>query len=140
MAANTNPIFALTPNNGAFNVVLTTGANNYDGTNAAAALIYTAGANGSFLQKLICKGIGTSNANTVVRLFLNNGSGSVGTATNNIFFAEFSLPATTGSASAAVQPYEFVINKILGAGAKIYALLGTTVSGGYAVSADGGDF
>lgn len=139
MAANTAPLFPLTPNNGVFGVVLTTGANNYDGTNAAAALIYTAGTNSDKISKLTLKAIG-SNIATVVRLFLNNGTGGVGTAANNIFFAEFSLPLTTGSASIQTEPFEFPINKAIAQGCKVYALLGTTVAAGYAVSMDGGSF
>lgn len=139
MSANINPIFALTPNNGVFDLILTTGANNFDGTNANAALVYTAGVNGSFLFKLTCKAIGT-NVATVVRLFLNNGTGINTTATNNIFFAEFTLPATTASSTAQLQPYEFVLNKLMAAGTKIYAILSTTVAAGYSVSIDGGDF
>ena len=140
MPANTSPLFPITPNNGAFNVVLTTGANNYDGTNANAALVYTAGANGSQVEKVTAKAIGISNVATVLRLFLNNGTGANSSAANNIFFCEFTLAATTGAANAQTQAYEFPINKTIAAGAKIYALLGTTVAGGYAVSVDGGDF
>lgn len=139
MSANNSPIFALTPNNGAFDVVLTTGANNYDGTNANAVLIYTAGANGSFLQKLTCKALGT-NVATVIRIFLNNGTGANTSAANNIFFTEFTLAATTASATAATQAYEFALNKVIAAGTKIYAILATTVAAGYAVSIDGGDY
>lgn len=138
MSANNNPIFAGVANNGAFDVVLTTGNNNYDGTNAAVTLVYTAGANGSFAQKLTCKAIG-SNVATVIRLFVNNGSTN-GTAANNIFFTEFTLAITTASAVAVTQTYEFALNKILAPNTKIYAVLATTVAAGYAISIDGGDY
>jgi hypothetical protein len=140
MAANTNALFPLTPNNGVFGVILTTGSNNYDGTNANAALVFTAGTNGSQLRKVTAKASGSgTNTATVLRLFLNNNS-TVGTAANNILFAEFTLATTTGSATSQTQVYEFGLNKTIAPGSKIYALLATTVSAGYAISVDGGDF
>lgn len=138
MSANSSPIFALTPNNGASGVILTAGNNNYDGTNANAALIYTAGVNGSFLSKIICKATGT-NVATVIRIFLNNNS-TVSTAANNSFFLEFTLAATAAASNAAVQPYEFILRKVLAPSTRIYAILATTVAAGYAISAEGGDY
>lgn len=137
MAANTNPIFSSTPNAGALGVKLTSGTNNYDGTSGT-TLLYTAGANGSFVQKITIKALG-SNVATVIRLFLNNGS-TVGTAANNAFFVEFTLPLSTAIANAQTQAYEFVLNKTIPANFLIYGLLATTVAAGYAVSIDGGDF
>src|SRR6266702_4523631 len=95
--ANNSPIFSkagdVSSNNGTgMAPTLTTGSNTYDGTNGNAALVYTSGA-GGFTQRLRFKAIGT-NVATVARIFLNNGS-SAGTATNNSFYGEISLPATT---------------------------------------------
>ena len=64
-------------------------------------LVHTADAtNGSIVYGIIFKAIGTNTA-SVARIFQNNGS-SNGTATNNNFIGELSLPATTTTNTAAV--------------------------------------
>ena len=137
MAANTNPIFALTPNIG-FGALITTGNNNYDGTNGAVVSIYTAGANGSYVRMVTCEAAGTNIA-TVARFWINNGSTS-GTAANNSLFIQVSLPATTASASAATSHIEIPFNIQLPAGYKIYWVIGTTVAAGWIATAHGGDY
>lgn len=137
MAANTNPIFPLTPNIG-FTALQTTGNNNYDGTNAAVALVYTAGTNGSFPQVVVIKAAGT-NIQTVLRMWVNNGSTN-GTATNNTFYKEWTLTGTTASANSSTQLFEFPLNFIMPAGYKLYVVLATTVAAGYAISVSGMDF
>jgi hypothetical protein len=136
MAANQNPIFPLTPNI-SWTGNLTTGTNNYDGTSGV-TLGYTAGANGSFLQNVIAKAAGT-NVQTVLRIFINNGSAN-GTAANNAFFREFTLAATTASSNSATQAYEFPMNILIPAGYRLYAVLATTVAAGFQISFMGGDY
>jgi hypothetical protein len=65
-----------------------------------------------------------------MRIFLNNGSTN-GTATNNSFYGEVSLPATTGIATASTVEIDYPMNLALNAGFKIYGLLGTTVAAGW---------
>ncbi len=61
-------------------------------------LVFTAGANGSYIKKLRFQAIGT-NVASVARIYINNGSTN-GTATNNSFYGQVSLPATTATQSA----------------------------------------
>lgn len=160
MAVTATPIFAQTPNIGALNAVLSTAMTNtksFDGTEAAGTamvLCYTAGANGSRVDQVMCRlsstngatASGTSNA-TVVRFWANNGSANT-TAGNNIFLGEVAIPATavTALATAALTTYPLTLptgGLNLPASYRIYA--GTTVAAGgtaigIAVSAFGGDY
>ena len=68
MAVTATPIFAQTPNLGALNVVLSTAMTNtksFDGTETAGtsmALVYTAGANGSRVDQVVCRLASTNGA------------------------------------------------------------------------------
>lgn len=133
MAQNTSPIFGLTPNFGGIGNTVTTAANTaFDGTGTVITAL-TAGANGDYVQSLTFKpqgGAAANNVATVARIFVNNG-GTQGTATNNMFLGEVSLPASTGSATAALPQVVFPINLPLQAGYKINWCLGTAVATGY---------
>lgn len=160
MAVTSTPIFAQTPNVGALNAVLSTAMTNtkaFDGTEAAGTamvLAFTAGADGSRIDQIMCRlastngatASGTSSA-TVVRFWLNNGSVNT-TAGNNIFIGEVAIPATavTALASAALITYPLILPtgglNIPGT-YRIYA--GTTVAAGgtnigIAVSVFGGNY
>lgn len=158
MSANIQPIFPLTPNIGAMNVLLTAAMTNtkaYDGTEATGAgkkeLVFTAGANGARIDTLYVQFTSTNGATasgttaaTVVRFWANNGSADT-TATNNQLLGEIAVAAQTLTALAtATNPvYALTLNKSLPAGYKIYA--GTTVAVGgtncaLLVSATGGDY
>lgn len=136
MPANTTPIFALTPNIG-FAPAITAANTAKDGTGTT-DLVFTAGANGSNLNRIRIRPKGT-NVATVMRIFLNNGS-TPGTATNNMLFDEVGLPATTNTETAAIVGNEVVMGIKLPAGWRVYVTLGTAVAGGYAVTALGEDF
>lgn len=160
MPVTATPIFPQTPNVGALNAILSTAMTNtkaFDGTETAGtamALVYTAGANGSRIDQIMCRlsstngatASGTSSA-TVVRFWINNGSANT-TATNNIFLGEVAIPATavTALATAALTTYPLALptgGLNIPASYRIYA--GTTVAAGgtniaIAVSAVGGDF
>jgi hypothetical protein len=147
MTANQNPIFTLTPDiqwgsndpagSGAPNGPLLTAVAAMDGTGLP-LLVFTAGANGSYLQRLIARPVGT-NVVSVLRIFLNNGS-STGTQANNCLVGELNLPPTTANAAGGLQPSEFPLNYALPGGYKIYVTLGTTVAAGYRVCVIGGDY
>lgn len=137
MAANTAPIFSLTPIV-TFLALQTTGNNNYDGTNGAVTAMYTAGSNGSFVRTIMAEAAGTNIA-TVLRVWINNGSTN-GTAANNSLALQFSLPATTASASTATAHIEIPVNIQLPASYKLYGVLGTTVAAGWTFSTHGGDY
>jgi hypothetical protein len=60
--------------------------------------------------------------------------------TNNILYGEISLPATTASASAATVDIDYPMNIALPPGYHVLVGLGTTVAGGWIVSAIGGKY
>lgn len=160
MAVTATPIFTQTPNVGALNALLSTAMTNtkaFDGTEAtgtAMALVFTAGADGSRIDQVICRLASTNGATasgtsaaTLVRFWINNGSANT-TATNNIFLGEVAIPATavTALGTSALTTYSLTlpINGLnLPATYRIYA--GTTVAAGgtniaIAVSAFGGNY
>jgi hypothetical protein len=138
MVANTSPIFIDTPNIGGIGNAAITAANTAKDGTGTVTTVFTAGADGAFVQKLRARPIGT-NVATVMRIFINNGS-ATSTATNNILYDEITLPATTLSEVAALALYELPLNIALPAGYKLTVTLGTAVAAGYFVSVVGGDY
>ena len=147
MSANTTPIFTGTPKvqwasadgDGGTAGPLKTANTGTDGTGTVNT-IWTAGANGSYLRKVICRASQAgNNIQTVARFFLNNGSTN-GTIANNIFFGELTLPATTAIATASLQAAEFPIELAIPALYRLYVTIGTTVSNGWWFSCWGGDY
>lgn len=120
MAANSDPIFSKA---GAIGLAGGTGigtaiVSDYDGTGANNVVIFTADAtNGGFIQRLRLKAKGT-NAVSVARIYINNGSANT-TATNNSFYGELSLPATTAITTAATVDVDYPMNFAIPAGYKI---------------------
>lgn len=134
MTANTSPIYTLTPDvsaNGGttMGTTLTTATGDYTGVSGNHVLEHTAGANGSYVRKLRFKPIGT-NVATVARIYLNNGSTN-GTGSNNSFFGEISLPATTATNTAATVEIDYPMEIALPASFRIYVGLATTVAAGW---------
>jgi hypothetical protein len=138
MAANTSPIFPLTPNVSWANTCIAANTTT-DLTSGTSYLCYTAGAtNGSRLDFVRARALGT-NVATVVRLWINNGS-ATGTAANNTLFMERTLPATTVSQTSEQADVIIPMNVSLVAGYKVYATLGTAVAAGYDLVGVGGDY
>jgi hypothetical protein len=135
MAANTAPIFCLTPR--VEWGTLTSANTAKDGTGTVVT-VFTAQANGSRIEKVKARALGT-NVATVLRIFINNGSTNA-TAANNTLVMEWTLPATTLSEVAALTDQEVVLNLPLPAGYKVNVTIGTTVAAGYAVTGIGGDY
>lgn len=121
MAANTDPIYS---KSGAVGLgggvgIGTSVVSDYDGTGANNVAVFTADAtNGGFVQRIRFKAKGTNNV-SVARIYINNGS-SNGTAGNNSFYGETSLPATTASTTTATIDLDYPMNFALPAGYKIY--------------------
>ena len=136
MAANIAPIFSNVPNIG-FAPGVTAANTAKDGTGTV-DLIFTAGAEGAFVQKIKIRPKGT-NVASVARIFLNNGSVPT-SAANNMLFEEVGLPATTNSEVAAIVGNEIPMNIPLPPNWRIYVALGTAVAGGYAFTAIGGNY
>lgn len=128
MAANTNPIFPLTPVLGC--ATLATAATEKDGSTATSLLV--AGENGTRLERIVAKPIGT-NVATVLRLFI------VGTG-YNVIIAEQTIAESTASEVAALAEYIIALDYTLPYGATLKAALGTTVAAGVQVAAFGGDY
>ncbi len=160
MAVTATPIFCQSMNAGALNAVISTAMTNtkaFDGTETAGtamALVFTAGADGSRIDQIMCRlastngatASGTSNA-TVVRFWANNGSANT-TAGNNIFIGEVAIPATavTALGTSALTTYPLTLptgGLNIPATYRIYAGL-TVAAGGtniaIAVSAFGGNY
>ena len=143
MAANTVPIYTKTPNIG-FSTLIQTANTAKDGTGTV-NLIFTAGANGSRVERVRARAVGT-NVATVLRIFINNGSDPT-TATNNVLYTEKTIAATTLSEAAELALNEFPNTTdpagfplYLPAGYRLYCTIGTTVAAGLRVSAFGGDY
>jgi hypothetical protein len=146
MAANTNPIFTLIPdiqwgsvddNSGATAGPILSANTAMDGTGFVTT-VFTAGVNGSYVQRLIVRPVG-SNVASVLRIFLNNGSSSA-TQANNVLIGELTLPLTSASAVNALPPNEYAMNFALPAGYKINVTLGTAIAAGVRVCVIGGDY
>jgi len=149
MPANTAPRFTLVGNNSsnastAMAPTFTTAAADYTGATATHnKIVFTSDAtNGSRLCGLRFKAIGTNTA-SVARIFINNGAAAT-TATNNSFFAEQALPATTAIATTSTidLDYYFPGGYVdLEPSWTIVVGLGTTVAAGWVVTPIlGGDF
>ena len=138
--ANPNPIFSRVGAIGGIgSTTLTTAAADYTGISANNSLIFTADAtNGGFVQRIRFKALGT-NAVTVARVYINNGSTS-GTASNNVFYGEVSLPATTAITTAATVDVDYPMNFALPPGYKLYVGLGATVVAGWVASVIAGAY
>jgi hypothetical protein len=141
MAANTNAIFSRL---GDIQwLTLTTQHTEMDGTTAS--LLFTSDAtNGGRIERIQAKALG-SNVASVLRIFINNGL-TPATAANNTLVGEVSLPVTTATAAAAINPITFPHSNdiafplVLPPGYRLYAALGTTVAAGWQVTAIGGKY
>lgn len=143
MPQNFQPIFPLTgqvSNNAGtgMNQLVTAAANDYTGAGANNTLCFTGGANGSFLERIRFKAGGTNTA-SVARIFLNNGSTNA-TATNNSFYGEITLPATTAIATAATVEIDYPMGIVIPAGFRVYWGLATAVAAGWSGVGIGGDY
>lgn len=117
----------------------TTAAADYTGATATHnKLVFTAGANGSFIQRLRFKAIGTNTA-SVARIFINNGSANT-TASNNSFYGEISLPGTTATNTAATAEIDYPMNFALPPNWRIYVGIATTVAAGWVCTPIAGEY
>ena len=145
MSGNNDPLFSRQGDvsaNGTTTMfaVITAAANDFTGAGANNALVFTADAtNGGFVRSIKCKAAGT-NVASVARFFINNGSAN-SSATNNVFFTEQALPATTASATANTgNDIEVPFFIALPPGFRIYVGLGTAVAAGWFFTPIGGKY
>lgn len=137
MAANTNPIFPLTPNLGT-PVAAVTANTTKDGTSGTLYPLFTAGADGARLDYIKARAKGT-NVATVLRIFLNNGS-TTATAANNSLFMERTIAATGASEVAELADVYVPLDISLPAGWTVFCTIGTAVSAGIQLTAVGGNY
>lgn len=137
MVANTAPIFPDTPNV-SWGTVITAANTTKDLTSGTITLIFTAGADGAFINSIVGQPHGT-NVASLARVFINNGS-TTATASNNTYFSQIGLPAITNSETAEVPNVSLPLNIGLPPGYRIYITLATAVAAGWQFSAVGGDY
>lgn len=137
MPQNTQPIFTLTPDVSWGTTTVATANTAKDGTGTVLT-VFTAGANGSYVQRVRFRPSGTA-VQTVARVFINNGSTNA-TAANNILWDEITIAATTLSETTAQSTFEIPLNYALPAGYKLNVTIGTTIAAGLYVSVIGGDY
>jgi hypothetical protein len=139
MAMNTAPVFTLTPHT-AWSTI-TTADTTLDGTGANVVSIFTAGANGSFIQSIVVKSnTTTTTAATSFCVYLNNGSTNT-SAINNTLIKEFTLGAVTASNVAASLNWEFPMNIQIPSSYVIMISIGTVnASTGFATTVVGADY
>jgi len=138
MAANTSPIFSIA---GDAQWVTATEANSVGNiTGGTIYQVFSAGTNGSYVQKIRFRHTGANAAAVVARVYLNNG-GATGTAANNTLFDEITIAANaTFVTNAASINYELPLGFALPSGYRIYVALGAAAAGGIACTVIGGDY
>lgn len=135
MPANTAPIYPLTPEVSWGTV--TTANTAKDGTGTVVP-IFTAGANGSRVDYVKVRALGT-NVATVMRFFINNGLTNA-TAANNSLIMERTIALTTLNEAAELADTIVQLDISIPAGYVLNVTIGTTVAAGLQVTAFGGDY
>lgn len=132
MPANTTPIFTITPkmswtatNPLGLLAVTGTASGAFDGTNSNVTLIYTAGSNGAFAQKVILESGGTNSTASVARLWINNGTANTAASANSLIM-QYALPATTVSTTTATAHIEIPLMYQIPAGYRIYMAISSS--------------
>jgi hypothetical protein len=145
MPANTSPIFSVvgatdsvaTNNSGL--VVGPTANTAQDGTGTLYKA-FTAGSNGSYVQKIRFRPVG-SPAATVARVFISTSTTT--SATNTWLYDEITLPAVTVSQTAASSVFELPLNIAVDPNYLLYVTFGTSTGSagtGYSVVTIAGDY
>lgn len=142
MPANTQPIFSVAGEIQWSSLMNAANTGNVTGTTSY--LVFTAGTNGSYVQKIRFRHVppsGNTNA-TVARVWINNGQDVTVTA-NNTLYDEVTIAANSSFSQVANTGfYEIPLNIVLPATYRIYVTLGTAPSTGAFIQAMvvGGDY
>jgi hypothetical protein len=111
-----------------------------DGTGTVVTIFTADATNGSRVDRIRMKPLGTTGAASVARFFVNNGSTNT-TASNNSLIWEYTLPNITTTEAAAQADFEIQTNMALPPGYKINVTVGTTLTPqGWEFTAFGGDY
>lgn len=138
MTQNTQPIFPKLPSIQWYPAALTSANTAYDGTGTVATVFTADATNGSRLDYLKVRALGT-NVATVLRVFINNGSTNA-TVANNTLYMERTLPSTTISAVAETADVYIPMDISLPPGYVVNVTIGTAVAAGLRVTAIGGHY
>ena len=140
---SSSPAFASSPPSNFTPGSLTAANTATDGTGTT-LLIATAPATasgGSIVERIRCMHLNT-NVQTVVRVFLNNGSTPT-VAGNNALIAELTMPANSASSTTASVAQDIQLNQVLKANAstpeRLYVSIATAIATGIKFTAMGGD-
>ena len=131
MPANTSPIFTLTPNVGRARITTTYAQVKSDGTSAGSVndfvvKVFTAGANGSYVDKIrfytVASAAATTGVATTLRAYLSTIASPGATSTADTFLiGEVSAPAISSSHSTnATNYYEIILNMAIPTGTYIH--------------------
>ena len=145
MPANTSPIYSIV---GATDSVASNNSGLVVGPTANTALdgtgtlykAFTAGANGSYVQKVRFRPVG-SPAATVCRVFISSSTTTSASAT--WLYDEITLPAVTLSQTTATSVFELPINVALDPNYLLYVTFGTSTGSsgtGYSIVTIAGDY
>lgn len=145
MPANTSPIYSIV---GATDSVATNNSGLVVGPTANTAQdgsgtlykLFTAGTNGSYIQKIRFRPVG-SPAATVCRVFISSSSTTSATAT--WLYDEITLPAVTVSQTAASSVFELPLNIAVDPSYLLYVTFGTSTGSagtGYSIVTIAGDY
>jgi hypothetical protein len=137
MPANFNPIFPVLPKV-QWAVSVTTANTTKDLTSGTISLVFTAGTNGAWLDRIIGQPIGT-NVASLARVFLNNGA-TTATALNNTLIDQIGLPAVTLVENAELPDVVLPLGFAVDPGDRVYITLATAVAGGWQFTCVGGDY
>ena len=145
MPANTSPIYSIvgaTDSVAANNTGLVVGptANTAQDGTGTLYKAFTAGSNGSYIQKIRFRPVG-SPAATVCRVFISTSTST--SATNTWLYDEITLPAVTVSQTAASSVFELPLNFAIDPNYLLYVTFGTTTGSagtGYSVVVIAGDY
>ena len=138
MAQNITPIFPLAPRTSWSAAAITAAVVAKDGTGAVTPVFTAKAVDGSRVDYLKVRALGT-NVATVMRVFINNGLTNA-TAANNVLFMERTIPATTLSETAELADNYIPLDISLPASFVINVTIGTAVAAGLMVTAVGGDY
>ena len=137
MAANTSPIFTLSPDIQWGNAAAANTAK--DGTGTVITAFTADATNGGYVEKMIFRPLGTVGTATAIRVFINNGSTNA-TPANNTLVAEVTLATTTNNENAAIAGVEIPLRFGLPANYKINFVLGAWSTGSVQGTVIGGKY
>lgn len=153
MAANKSPIFSLTPNVGRARITTTYAQVKSDGTSAGSGAdfmvkVFTAGSNGSFIDRIrffsVASAAATTGVATTLRVYLSTVSAPGATTTADTFLVgEVSVPAISSAHSTnATNFYDVVLGFAIPTGTYLHVAqhVAQTTNQAWNAVAIGGDY